>query len=107
VSVTYSSELVALLLLSTPQVVYRRMSPEQRRLLNAAIFEKLYVGEDEQVTVTGAQFNTPFGDLIEARDELALIRHRRQASRTASSAPGRGRGGSSIPPDGAFCWQWL
>jgi site-specific DNA recombinase len=76
----------ALLLLANPQELYRRMSPEQRRLLNQAIFERLYVSEDERVAITGAQLNTPFGDLIDARDELGLIRHRRQANRTASSA---------------------
>jgi hypothetical protein len=76
----------ALLLLANPQELYGRMSPEQRRLLNQAIFEKLYVSEDERVAITGAQFNVPFGDLIDTRDELRLIRHRRQACRASSSS---------------------
>src|SRR5665213_2895528 len=55
----------ALVLLADPQGLYRQMAPEQRRLLNQAIFEKLYVFED---TITGADFKAPFDELLIARD---------------------------------------
>jgi hypothetical protein len=41
------------------------MAPEQRRLMNHAVYEKLYVFED---TVTDATFNPPFNDLLALRD---------------------------------------
>jgi hypothetical protein len=51
----------ALRVLDAPQSLYRRMSPEQRQLLNEAIFEKLYV---DHTGVTGASFNAPFDELL-------------------------------------------
>jgi hypothetical protein len=36
----------ALVLLKDPQRLYERMAPEHRRLLNEALFEKLYLFED-------------------------------------------------------------
>ena len=72
----------ALLLLERPQDLYAQMGPEQRRLLNQAIFEKLYVSEeDDGVKVTGT-FNAPFGELLDAREHIG--RKRRTASAAAT-----------------------
>ncbi len=50
-------------LLENPGDLYRRASDDVRRQLNQALFKKLYVYIDE---ITDAEFNPPFGDLIEA-----------------------------------------
>ncbi len=55
----------ALLVLSNPQGLYERMSPEQRQLMNLAIFEKLYIFDDG---ITDAVFKPPFDDLMPVRD---------------------------------------
>ncbi len=59
----------ALVLLQDPRKLYERMDPEQRRMMNQAIFEKLYVIED---TITDAVFNAPFDELIQAKDALSV-----------------------------------
>ena len=55
----------ALDLLANPQELYRRSGAEQRRLLNQAIFDRLYVFDEE---ITEATYHTPFDELLAARD---------------------------------------
>ncbi len=55
----------ALKLLAHPQRLYRQFAPEQRRLMNQAIFEKLYVHQDR---IGDAAFRPPFDELLMARD---------------------------------------
>ena len=57
----------ALRLLDSAQDLYKTLSPEQRRYMNDAIFEKLYVQDDE---IDGAVFRPPFDGLLQARDEI-------------------------------------
>jgi DNA invertase Pin-like site-specific DNA recombinase len=57
----------ALKLLHDPQGLYEQMAPEQRRLMNQAIYAKLYVYED---TGIDAVFNPPFDELLEAKQAL-------------------------------------
>jgi hypothetical protein len=54
----------ALNLLDDPQELYRQMDPGQRRLLNQAVFDKIYVIEDKVTEVT---FKPPFDELMFAR----------------------------------------
>lgn len=49
---------LALTLLERPQALYLRCDEKQRRPLNQAIFQALYVEEDE---VTGQELHEPFG----------------------------------------------
>ena len=58
----------ALALLEDPQRLYKRMAPEQRRQMNQAIFERLYVFDD---SIGEAVFRPPFDELMEAK-EFAL-----------------------------------
>ncbi len=51
---------LCLTLLAEPQELYRRCDDEQRRLLNQAIFTKLYVDHE---TITGHELNKPFAGL--------------------------------------------
>ena len=55
----------ALRLLVDPQKLYLKLSPDQRRQMNLAIFEKLYVRRDR---VDEAILRPPFDELLEARD---------------------------------------
>ena len=57
----------AMSLLDKADDLYRNASDEQRRLLNRALFKKLYLRDDEVVT---AEFNEPFDELISARDSV-------------------------------------
>lgn len=59
----------ALLLLADPHEMYEKMAPDQRRLMNQAVFEKLYVIEG---SVTDAVFDAPFDELIQARSEISI-----------------------------------
>jgi hypothetical protein len=74
----------ALLLLKDPQDLYRRMSPDQRHLLNQALFDKLYVDVEG---VSGATFNPPFSELLEAPG----ARQRVISVQETSAAPKRGQ----------------
>ena len=58
----------ALKLLHDPQGLYEQMAPEQRRLMNQAIYAKLYVYEDAGID---AVLNPPFDELLEAKQALA------------------------------------
>lgn len=58
----------ALLLLEAPGELFERMAPEQRRLLNQALFEKIYIREEHLLAVSKAVFQVPFDDLMAARD---------------------------------------
>ncbi len=64
----------ALTLLHDPQGLYEQMAPEQRRLMNQAIYERLYVLDD---TISDAAFNPPFDELLEARDAASSIKHQK------------------------------
>ncbi len=57
----------ALDLLQDPSELYRRAGPQERRLLNQAIFEKLYFDASE---ISDADFAVPFGDLMEAHQDF-------------------------------------
>src|SRR5665213_112321 len=74
----------ALVLLADPQGLYRQMAPEQRRLLNQAIFEKLYVFED---TITGADFKAPFDELLIARDAAGTPARKQTGSPAEAGDP--------------------
>jgi site-specific DNA recombinase len=60
---------VALDLLKKPEELYRRSGPKYRRLLNQAIFEKLYIVEHE---VTDDARRQPFAELHEAEIMVTL-----------------------------------
>ncbi len=51
----------ALQLMEDPATLYRRVSDQDRRLLNQAIFEKLYVDND---TITDDELKEPFAELV-------------------------------------------
>ena len=59
---SYSARLIelCLTLLENPQQLYRRCDDEQRRLLNQAIFHRLYIDHDQ---VTDHQLREPFARL--------------------------------------------
>ena len=57
----------ALRLLHDPQALYEQMAPQQRRLMNQAIYAKLYVYEDTGIE---AVLNPPFDELLEAKQAL-------------------------------------
>ena len=59
----------ALRLLDNPQKLYAQMAPEQRQLMNQAIFEKLYIFDDR---ISDAVFKAPFDELLLARDAIVL-----------------------------------
>jgi len=56
----------ALTLLSDPEGLYRRMSHEQRRLLNQAVFDKLYVYPQERIDKVALR--PPFDELMYTRE---------------------------------------
>ena len=58
----------ALSLLQDPGELYQRASDEHRRMLNQALFARIYVVADE---VIGAEFNEPFEVLLAADDLYA------------------------------------
>jgi site-specific DNA recombinase len=57
----------ALQLLRDPSDMYMQMTPEGRRKMNEAVFEKIYVYDGN---VTEVVFKVPFGDLIRAQEIL-------------------------------------
>jgi hypothetical protein len=82
----------ALVLLADPQGMYEKMADDQRRLMNQAVFEKLYVIED---SVTEAVFNPPFDELLQARSDLSKVpgkfgRPRRPSESLATALSGVG-----------------
>ena len=66
---------VALTLLDRPLDTYLRMNEDQRRLMNQALFEKLYVMDGEVVDLV---FNAPFEDLDEAKAVIQWTYNRRK-----------------------------
>ena len=74
----------ALLILNDPQKFYERMAPEQRRILNQAIYEKIYVIEDR---ITAVTYRSPFDELLGVRDEVLRARGRRQRSVSEKGRP--------------------
>ena len=75
------------MLLDNPQKLYVTLSPEQRRYMNDAICEKLYVHDNE---VDGAVLKSPFDDLVQGRDEI---------ERYASDLAAAGKGMKTRRPD--------
>jgi site-specific DNA recombinase len=73
----------ALKLLHDPQGLYEQMAPGQRRLMNQAIYAKLYVYED---TGIDAVLNPPFDELLEAKQ--ALTRAKSGGLRAMDNQPG-------------------
>jgi hypothetical protein len=73
----------ALVLLENPQRLYERMAPTQRRLLNQAIFEKLYIIEDK---VSEAVFNPPFNELMQVRESFTLATQPRNQARVGKTS---------------------
>lgn len=59
----------ALSLLERPGELYDLASDEHRRMLNQAVFRRIYVDADE---VTGVEFNEPFEMLLAADESFAL-----------------------------------
>ncbi len=55
-------------LLERAEDLYGKMSDTQRQLLNRALFQELYVRDNEFVSTV---FNEPFSEFISARDALA------------------------------------
>jgi site-specific DNA recombinase len=115
----------AVRLLEDPQGLYRSMAPEQRRLMNQALFERLYVIEDR---VAVAVLRAPFGDLVEATREVSCGGHVPVGSRKggrpaawasplAGALSGRGSKSLSLVGEGGFepptsctqstCATWL
>ncbi len=89
-------------LLSNPQELYRRCSDEQRRLLNQAIFARLYVHHEE---INTDELNEPFRALHAAHTaHRALLADKpdpgrpaaRQGAQKARRATSRIGGGSSV-----------
>jgi site-specific DNA recombinase len=60
----------ALRLLDRPQELYRRAGPKERRLLNQAIFSKLYIDDED---VTASVLAEPFAELVEAQDRVQAL----------------------------------
>jgi site-specific DNA recombinase len=60
-------------LLENPEEIYRRCDDQQRRMLNQALFETLYIHEevDGELRVT-SQLKEPFAVLHEVQEQLAL-----------------------------------
>ena len=58
----------ALDLLTDPEAAYRTGGPSERQMLNAALFEKLYVYEDQ---ITDQTYRPPFDELVHARQAVA------------------------------------
>jgi site-specific DNA recombinase len=54
----------ALDLLVNPETLYRSAGPSERAMLNQAIFERLYVFQDQ---ITDQEFRPPFADLAQVR----------------------------------------
>ncbi len=86
----------ALTFMEDPAALYRNVSDEHRRLVLAALFERLYLHQDE---IVGAEMRKPFGDLhkwhtavvgqssIEDQVEGAVTTRRSRNDRSAG--PGR------------------
>ncbi|MBC6451638.1 hypothetical protein [Actinokineospora xionganensis] len=91
-------------LLGDPQGLYLRCSDEQRRLLNQALFEVLYIEEhDGELTVT-YRLKEPFAELqaLHQGAGAALDTAGADEPRTAESTPilaagGAGTGSLSVP----------
>jgi hypothetical protein len=68
---------LALTLLDSPLDLYRRMDGDQRRLMNQAFFERLYVVDGRVVDLV---FNAPFDDLDEAKTVMQWTYTRRKVA---------------------------
>ena len=64
-------------LLAEPETVYRTSGTKYRRILNQAVFEKVYIYENED---SDQVLKVPFAELYEAQERLS--RHRRSWSAT-------------------------
>jgi site-specific DNA recombinase len=72
----------ALQLMENPGTLYRRVSDQDRRLFNQAIFEKLYIGND---TITGDELREPFTELVTVHRTHQPRSRRRHPSRATAS----------------------
>lgn len=79
----------ALSILERPGDLYAGATDEQRRMLNQAVFSRIYVEADE---VTSAEFNEPFGVLIAADEQYA---NAASSGETKTAPANRGGGKSS------------
>ena len=70
----------AVQLLDDPEELYRQAGPDQRRHLNQAFFEKLYIDKGE---VAGHVLAEPFGELVDAQQSVI---ERGSAQESTSSA---------------------
>jgi site-specific DNA recombinase len=73
----------ALDLLTEPGELYRRAGAQERRLLNQAIFEKLYVDASE---VSGADSAVPFAELVKAHQEFVVLPKGKKTKKTTGDA---------------------
>jgi DNA invertase Pin-like site-specific DNA recombinase len=91
---TDSAQLIqaALKLLEAPEELYRRCNEQQRRLLNQAIFQGLYIEDDQ---VTDHDLHEPFGQLHALQREHVLEPRSDPASR-----PRRARSKKATRPAG-------
>lgn len=71
----------ALDLLEQPQELYRRLGPEERRVLNLEIFERIYIDEHG---VSGHVLREPYEDLVQAQE---IVEAQRALGRTIPFAP--------------------
>lgn len=78
------------LLLARPERIYHSANPEDRRLLNGAIFERLYVYED---TVTEHVLQPVISDLVEAQELLATADARKGLAKVR---PGEDQAGGRL-----------
>ncbi len=83
----------ALVLLKDPQGLYVRMAPEQRRLMNQGVFEKVYVIED---AISDAVFNPPFDELVQTKTALSA-----DASNAGDSGHSSGSLAAALSDDGS------
>jgi site-specific DNA recombinase len=78
----------ALDLLATPQLLYRKAGERERRLLNQAIFARIYVDGD---TVTDERLNEPFDELLYFRRGPRAVYQRTGAGRRRGALAGASR----------------
>lgn len=90
-------------LLEDPQVLYRRSGVRARKVLNTAIFTKLYLDVEDEPVVTGDILNEPFAATVAARRAWSLGEAVDSvlAERGAQIAPAR-QSGAALVDDAAL-----
>ncbi|HVF13643.1 MAG TPA: hypothetical protein VM942_03535, partial [Acidimicrobiales bacterium] len=79
----------ALDLLNDLEQLYRRAGPDERHLLNTAIYERLYVYEDR---ITDQSYRSPFDEVVDAHRDLVGVRTRRGSDAVPSGNNNRKAG---------------